>query len=195
MSSWALLGGVLVALSTCGPEPIPTLPPTTSATAKQELGAGDVIEIRVTDQEELSGEYEVGEDGSIRFPWIENVEVAGRTRGEIAEIIEQKLADGWLRQPQVTVRVLDRQNREVSVLGQVGEPGSYPFKERLTLVQAISLAGGMNPLAQAKKVKLIRETADGTKTYEIDVSAILESKRDDLALLPGDIVFVPEAPI
>lgn len=194
MSSWALLGGVLVALSTCGPEPIPVLPPT-SAMAKQELGPGDVIEIRVTDQEELSGEYEVGEDGTIRFPWIENVEVAGRTRGEIAEIIEEKLADGWLRQPQVTVRVLDRQNREVSVLGQVNEPGSYPFKERLTLVQAISLAGGMNPLAQSKKVKLIRETAEGTKTYEIDVGAILESKRGDLPLLPGDIVFVPEAPI
>lgn len=194
MSSWALLGGVLVALATCGPEPIPVLPPT-SGMAKQELGAGDVIEIRVTDQEELSGEYEVGEDGTIRFPWIENVEVAGRTRGEIAEIIEEKLADGWLRQPQVTVRVLDRQNREVSVLGQVNEPGSYPFKERLTLVQAISLAGGMNPLAQTKKVKLIRETAEGTKTYEIDVGAILESKRGDLPLLPGDIVFVPEAPI
>ncbi len=194
MSWGALFGGVLVALATCGPAPTPVLPPP-SSTGVQELGPGDVIEIRVTDQEELSGEYEVGEDGTIRFPWIENVEVEGKTRGEIAELIEQKLADGWLRQPQVTVRVLDRQNREVSVLGQVGEPGSYPFKERLTLVQAISLAGGMNPLAQSRKVKLIRETAEGTKTYEIDVGAILESKRGDLPLEPGDIVFVPEAPI
>jgi protein involved in polysaccharide export with SLBB domain len=195
MSWGSLLGGVLVALATCGPEPVPVLPPSSTATANQELGPGDIIEIRVTDQDELSGEYEVGEDGTIRFPWIENVEVAGRTRGEIAELIEQKLADGWLRQPQVSVRVLDRQNREVSVLGQVNEPGSFAFKERLTLVQAISLAGGMNPLAQTRKVKLIRETADGTKTYEIDVGAILESKRGDLPLEPGDIVFVPEAPI
>jgi protein involved in polysaccharide export with SLBB domain len=194
MSWGALFGGVLVALATCGPKTVPVLP-APSSTANQELGPGDIIAIRVTDQDALSGEYEVGEDGTIRFPWIENVEVAGRTRGEIAELIEQKLADGWLRQPQVTVRVLDRQNREVSVLGQVNEPGSYPFKERLTLVQAISLAGGMNPLAQTKKVKLIRETAQGTKTYEIDVGAILESKRGDLPLQPGDIVFVPEAPI
>jgi protein involved in polysaccharide export with SLBB domain len=195
MSGWGtLLGGVLMGLATCRPEPLPVLPPP-SSTGSQELGPGDTIEIRVTDQEALSGEYEVGEDGFIRFPWIESVEVAGHTRGEIAEIIESKLADGWLRQPQVTVRVLDRQNREVSVLGQVNEPGSYPFKERLTLVQAISLAGGMNPLAQSKKVKLIRETAEGTKTYEIDVGGILESKRADLPLEPGDIVFVPEAPI
>jgi protein involved in polysaccharide export with SLBB domain len=195
MSWGALLGGMLVALATCGPKTVPVLPPSSSGAANQQLGPGDVIEIRVTDQEELSGEYEVGEDGTIRFPWIENVEVAGHTRGEIGEIIEEKLADGWLRQPQVTVRVLDRQNREVSVLGQVNEPGSYSFKERLTLVQAISLAGGTNPLAQTKRVKLIRETAEGTKTYEIDVSAIIESKRVDVPLAPGDIVFVPEAPI
>ncbi len=195
MMAWgALLGGLLMAAVTCQPQPATVLPiPASKGT--QELGPGDVIEIRVTDQEQLSGEYEVGEDGTIRFPWIENVEVAGRTRGELAEIIENKLADGWLRQPQVSVRVLDRQNREVSVLGQVNTPGSYPFKERLTLVQAISLAGGMNPLAQAKRVKLIRETDEGTKTYEIDVRQILESKRADLPLMPGDIVFVPEAPI
>lgn len=186
---------LLVALlGACQPQTLPTLPPTVS-TGKQELGPGDIIEIRVTDQDELTGEYEVGEAGSIRFPWIEDVEVAGRTKAEIAEIIETKLADGWLRQPQVSVRVMTRQNREVSVLGQVNEPGSYPFKERLTLVQAISLAGGLNPLAQAKKVKLIRDS-DGTRqTYEVDVRRILESKREDLPLQPGDVVFVPEAPI
>jgi protein involved in polysaccharide export with SLBB domain len=195
MSWGGLLGGVLVALATCSPQATPALPPPSSGAANQQLGPGDIIEIRVTDQEELSGEYEVGEDGTIRFPWIENVQVAGHTRGEIGEIIEEKLADGWLRQPQVTVRVLDRQNREVSVLGQVNEPGSYAFKERLTLVQAISLAGGTNPLAQTKRVKLIRETAEGTKTYEIDVRAIIDSKRVDVPLAPGDIVFVPEAPI
>lgn len=195
MTSWAgLLGGVLLAAATCRPEPVPVTP-AASTTTSQTLGPGDVVEIRVTDQDALSGEYEVSEEGTIRFPWIEEVEVAGRSRGEIAEIIEQELADGWLRQPQVTVRVITRQNREVSVLGQVNEPGSYPYKERLTLVQAISLAGGMNPLAQAKKVKLIRETDQGTKTYEIDVREILESRRADLPLEPGDIVFVPEAPI
>ncbi len=197
LSTLLRLGAVLLFVvfgGACGPEPLPTLPPTVSA-GKQELGPGDIIEIRVTDQDELTGEYEVGESGSIRFPWIEDVEVAGRSKGEIAEIIETKLADGWLRQPQVSVRVMTRQNREVSVLGQVNEPGSYPFKERLTLVQAISLAGGLNPLAQAKKVKLIRDSDGARQTYEVNVRQILESKREDLPLQPGDVVFVPEAPI
>ncbi|MCX4239531.1 polysaccharide export protein [Paraliomyxa miuraensis] len=196
MLAGRLLGGGLLALATCRPGPaVPVAPAPSVSSANQTLGPGDVIAIRVTDQEELTGEYEVAADGTIRFPWIEQVEVAGRSQGQIAELIEQRLADGWLRQPQVSVRVITRQNREVSVLGQVNEPGSYPFKERLTLVQAISLAGGMNPLAQAKRVKLIRETDQGTKTYEIDVREILESRRADLPLEPGDIVFVPEAPI
>ncbi|MEM9460380.1 MAG: polysaccharide biosynthesis/export family protein [Myxococcota bacterium] len=193
--TWAgLVGGVLLAVATCGPEPVTVVPPP-ALRAKPELGPGDLVEIRVTDQEELSGEYEVSEDGTIRFPWIEDVEVVGQTQGELARSIEAKLADGWLRQPQVSVKVVSRQNREVSVLGQVNAPGSYPFKERLTLVQAISLAGGMNPLAHTKRIKLIRETDGGRQTYEIDVRKILESKREDLPLLPGDVIFVPEAPI
>ncbi len=178
----------------CRPQEVPLLPPAT-VTGSQELGPGDVVEVRVSEQEELSGEYEVSEAGAIRFPWIGDVEVAGHSKDEVAQSIETQLSDGWLRQPQVSVRVIDRQNREVSVLGQVNEPGSYPYKERLTLVQAISQAGGMNPLAQQKRVKLIRDAAGGRQTYVIDVREILESKRADLPLQPGDIVFVPEAPI
>ena len=201
MSGGPRLGlAVLCVLASCGatcggPEPTTVAPTVSSETRSVELGPGDVVEIRVTDQEELTGEYEVDERGTIRFPWIGDVEVAGRTKGEIAETIETQLAHGWLRQPQVFVRVVERQNREVSVLGQVNEPGSYPYKERLTLVQAISLAGGLNPLAQAKKVQLTRETPQGRQTFVIDVRQILESKQADLPLLPGDIVFVPESPI
>ncbi|MEX1369255.1 MAG: polysaccharide biosynthesis/export family protein [Nannocystaceae bacterium] len=191
-----LVFAVLALGATCGPDSGPSGPATVPPqTRSVELGPGDVVDIRVTDQEDLSGEYEVDEDGTIRFPWIGDIEVIGRTKGEIAETIEEQLASGWLRQPQVFVRVVERQNREVSVLGQVNEPGSFAYKERLTLVQAISLAGGLNPLAQAKKVQLTRETAEGRQTYVIDVRQILESKQADMPLLPGDIVFVPESPI
>lgn len=154
-----------------------------------------MLEIRVRQQEDLSGVYQVGDDGTIRFPYIGVVDVRGKLPTTLAEEIEVRLGDGYLRQPQVAVLVQAHQNREVSVLGQVKEPGSYPFKERLTLVQAISLAGGMNPLAQPRRVKLIRETEQGRQTYEIDVGRILESRAEDLPLEPGDIVFVPESPI
>lgn len=196
IASWLVFAfGVWASLAcnrnALGPE---SLPPPASARS-EELGPGDVLSIRVADREELTGPFEVGDDGAIRFPWIGNVPVEGRDPREIAAEIESRLADGWLRNPQVVVNVEARQNREVSVLGQVKEPGSYPFKERLTLVQAISLAGGMNPLAYTRRVKLIRETDAGRQTFEIDITAILDSRRADLPLEPGDIVFVPESPI
>ncbi|MEM6996708.1 MAG: SLBB domain-containing protein, partial [Myxococcota bacterium] len=86
------------------------------------------------------------------------------------------------------------ENREFTVLGQVNEPGSYPYKDGLKLLQAISIAGGMNPLAQQKRVQLTRETDNGRETFEIDVSAIIGG-REDPVLAPGDVVFVPESPI
>lgn len=169
------------------------LPPPKSA-GSGAVGAGDMIEIRVADEEELTGEYQVQEDGKIRFPWIGEVEVKGHSQSEIAKAIETKLADGWLREPQVQVVITERENREVSVLGQVNEPGSYPYKDGLTLLQALSIGGGMNPLAQAKKVQLTRETDKGRETFEIDVTAIIAGG-DDPILAPGDVVFVPESPI
>ena len=189
------LAALVVLFVACARPDNPTSLPPPAATRMQTLGPGDVIEIRVREHEDLSGKYQVGEDGAIKFPWIGSVAITGRTQREITDDIEQRLADGWLRQPQVAVLVAERQNREVSVLGQVKEPGSYPYKERLTLVQAISLAGGMNPIAQPRRVKLIRETDAGRQTFEVDVTRIIDSKASDLTLEPGDIVFVPESPI
>ncbi len=171
-----------------------TLPPAASP-ENRALGPGDMVEVLVGDRKDLSGEYEVGDDYKIRFPWIGEVEVKQKTQAQIAADIEERLKDGWLKQPQVRVRVTDRKNREVSVLGQVNEAGSYPYKPGITLMQAISLAGGMNPLAHKRKVKLIRDTDKGRQTFEVDVTAILDSRTNDLPLEPGDIVFVPESPI
>ena len=185
---------VVLAVIACRPTGTTVdLPPPKSA-GSGGVGAGDLIEISVADEEELTGEYQVQEDGTIRFPWIGQVEVRGKSQGQIAQTIEQKLAEGWLREPQVRVVITERENREFSVLGQVNEPGSYPYKDGLTLLQALSIGGGMNPLAQAKKVQLTRETDNGRETFEIDVTAIIAGGKDPI-LAPGDVVFVPESPI
>lgn len=184
---------LLLLFVACDAAQTPTSLPPAASPENKTLGPGDVIEVRVRDQDDISGPYEVGDDGTVRFPWIGVVEVRGKTGSEIAAKIEEQLAAGWLKQPQVTVRVTERQNREVSVLGQVKEAGSYPYKPGLTIMQAISLAGGMNPLASPRKVKLIRETEKGRQTFEIDVTKILDSRAQDFGLEPGDIVFVPES--
>jgi polysaccharide export outer membrane protein len=193
-AAMAILAGVLVSAgSGCRPGNAPTTLP--AAVQPRGLGPGDELEIRVAHQEQLSGPFQVDDEGKVRFPWLGPLEARGRTTSELAAEIETRLREGYLRDPQVSVRILARQNREVSVLGEVKQPGSYPYKERLTLVQAISLAGGLSPLALVRKVKLIRETDRGRETFEIDVRQILDRGQDDLPLEPGDIVFVPDSPI
>jgi protein involved in polysaccharide export with SLBB domain len=195
MSPAPLRLGVVLLLAACRPTSSALTLPPAATPENRTLGPGDIIEIRVREHDDISGPYEVSDDGKIRFPWIGDVEVRGKTGAAIAEKIELELQSGWLKQPQVTVRVTERQNREVSVLGQVKEAGSLPYKPGMTVMQAISQAGGMNPLAMPRRVKLIRQTDKGRQTFEIDVTAILESRGQDFALEPGDIVFVPESPV
>ncbi len=131
-------------------------------------------------------------NGAIRFPRIGEVEAGDRDPIDVARDIETGLADGWLRDPHVTVAVLERRNPEqVTVLGEVKEAGSYPHDGQLTLMKAISLAGGLTPTAQRRRVKLIRETERGKETVEIDVQAIIAGARD-VPVEPGDIIVVPE---
>lgn len=196
---WLGLGWVAVVLfvggcpKTTGPV---LLAPSATTPKSDDVRAGDKLAIVVRGQEEMSGEYVVSADGSIRFPRIGAVSALDREPGDVAADIETKLADGWLRNPQVSVSLLERQNPEqVTVLGEVKEAGSFPHDGTLTVMQAISLAGGLTTEAQRRKVKLIRETAEGRQTVVIDVQAIVESRAQDLPIEPGDIIMVPESPI
>ena len=187
----------LLALVACTPQ-IPSAPPESArAAANAGLGPGDALDIRVFDEDRFDGEYQVGDDGRIDFPMVGGVEVRGKTKDEVARLLEGKLADGYLKNPQVSVQVKQRGNREVSVLGQVNEAGSIDYRDGLSLVQAISLAGGLSAFAAPTRVKVTRRTGVGeqTVTFEVSLSAIFNGKSEDLVLRPGDIVFVPESRI
>jgi polysaccharide export outer membrane protein len=171
------------------------LPPPASKKS-DAVREGDKLSIVVRGQEDMTGEYSVGDEGSFRFPRIGAVDAAGRKPTDIASEIETRLAEGWLRDPQVTVLVTERQNpEEVTVLGSVKEQGSYAHDGQLTLMRAISLAGGMTPEANRRKVKLTRETDAGRRTVEVDVQAIIDGRIRDIPVAPGDIIVVPESPI
>jgi polysaccharide export outer membrane protein len=179
----------------CRPAPVTTMPAT--AVTRTALGPGDQISIKVFDEERFDREFEIEVDGTIDMPFIGAIAVVGRTPSEAAQEIELKLADGYLNDPHVTVVIKARSNREVSILGQVNEPGSLDWQERLTLVQAVSLAGGLTPFAATRRVKITRQSgSDGqTTTIELSLSKIIDGEAEDITLLPGDIVYVPESPI
>jgi protein involved in polysaccharide export with SLBB domain len=190
-----LLSLVALAMLGCLEPDHSLIPPAQPVEVTSGLTDGDTFEVRVFGEEELGGVYQVQEDGTIVFPLVGRVEVAGKTQYEVGSLLEEALGNGYLRDPHVTVVLIGRENLEVSVLGQVQRPGTFPYVEKLTLVQAISEAGGLNELAHARRVKLTRKGPDGVGTYDVSVKAITEGRAEDILLQPGDIIFVPLAPI
>mgnify|MGYP003592544787 CR=1 FL=1 len=186
---------LLAGLAACNPTVPPAPPDSARVAASSAVGPGDALEIRVFDEDRFGGEYQVGDDGTIDFPMVGSVDVTGKTKDEVARALEQRLADGYLNNPQVSVQVKQRGNREVSVFGQVNEAGSIDYRDGLTVVQAVSLAGGLGAFAAPSRVKVTRRTGDRTVTFEVSLPAIVNGKAQDLVLRPGDIVFVPESRI
>ncbi len=163
------------------------------ARAAAALGPGDVFDVRVYQEKELSGRFRVGPDGAIAFPLVGRVEVEGHTPEEVAELLRAKLADGYLRNPYVTVFVVEYHSKKVVVLGQVRKPGTFPYQEGMTVVQAISMAGGLTERAAPDRT-LVRRKVDGKDLkIAVPVGAINAGEAPNFRLRPGDIVFVPES--
>jgi polysaccharide export outer membrane protein len=168
-----------------------TLPPVT--TTASNLGVGDTFEVSVYGEEDLSGKHRVSEDGSINFPLVGRVEVAGKGAAEIAASIESSLRDRkLLREPHVSVFLLEQTSANVSVVGSVNKPGSYPLTRGMTIVQAISAAGGLTAIASGDNTIVTRKAEGVLKRFLVPVDAITEGRVNDFPLEASDIVFVPE---
>ncbi|MEK7704685.1 MAG: polysaccharide biosynthesis/export family protein, partial [Myxococcota bacterium] len=105
------------------------------------LGPGDVFEVRVFGEQDLTGVHRVGSDGTINFPLVGRVEVAGHTASEVSAILSQRLGD-FVRQPHVSLFVKEFNSQKVYVLGQVNRPGTFPYEDGMNIIQAVTLAGG-----------------------------------------------------
>jgi len=175
-----------------------TLPPEKAtiegnSEASLMLGAGDVIEVKVYREPELDGIYRVNANGALEFPLIGKVTLEGKNADGVASEIRTRLADGFLKEPQVTVFVREYNSKKVHVLGQVTKTGTFPYEPRMTIIQAITNAGGFTKLAATNSVKVTRVTANGEQTYEVPAGDIGKGKAPNFELQPGDIVYVPEA--
>jgi protein involved in polysaccharide export with SLBB domain len=195
LRSRSLFVALWLLLSACFEPDHSLIPPAQPVEITSGLTAGDVFEVRVFGQEHLGGQFQVQEDGTIVVPLLGPIEVTGKTKAEVAQLLEQLFGDGYLRDPHVTVVMTERENLEVIVHGQVQRPGTFQYVEKLTLVQAISEAGGLNELGHSRRIKLTRKGPNGDGTYDVSLKAITEGREPDILLQPGDIIFVPMAPI
>ena len=157
------------------------------------IGIGDVLEITVWKNPELSTTVPVRPDGRISVPLLNDIRAAGMT----PLALRQTLTEGYkeyVTAPGVSVVVKEIHSRKVFVTGEVATPGAYDLQPRTKLMQALALAGGLTPYAK-KKIVVLRDGRDGRtdRRYEIDIGSILSGKRpeDNLLLQPGDTVIVP----
>jgi protein involved in polysaccharide export with SLBB domain len=157
------------------------------------IGVGDVFGLTIMGEDKLPKEFRVAPDGTVDLPYIHRVQVVGLEPQELAELIRKKLVEAdVLRDPSVSIDVREYNSKRVVVLGQVQKPGSFPLTPGFTLIQAISQAGGFNPIANRDRVNLTRRTGSQLRTVVLSVDAITDGSLPDIPLQSGDTIFVTE---
>lgn len=158
------------------------------------LGSGDVIKISVYEYPDLTTEMRVSETGNVSFPLIGEVNLGEKTVAEAERLIAQRLDDGdFIRDPQVTIVVVQFVSQKISVLGLVNKPGKYSLEEASHVIDLLALAGGVSVPAAADFATLVH--SDGNKT-SIDLNALLAGDASQNHVVGnGDVIFVPRAPM
>lgn len=194
--------GLLTALAACSKNTPPPLPTTTSTASQAaatagdvpgalpadasadissyRLGGGDQLRVVIFQQEDLSGEYELDGRGRFAMPLVGELNADGLTVRELERRIAEAYSGDFLVDPQVNAEVLNY--RPFFILGEVQDPGSYPFVNGTTVLNAIALAGGESYRADLDDVRIKR---GGENQPEYSVSLTTE-------VLPGDIIRVTE---
>lgn len=146
------------------------------------LGSGDRVRITVFGQPELTGEYQVDGTGQLAFPLIGQVQAGGLTGPGLEDALVGKLKPNYLKNPSVSVEVLTY--RPFYIVGEVRQPGSYPYVTGMSVINAIALAGGFTYRARESSFYLSRTGANGEKK-RLDASP-------ETPVLPGDVITVRE---
>ena len=145
------------------------------------LGAGDRVRVTVFEQDGLTNTYSVDQSGYLSFPLVGAIPARGHTAQQMEKAIADKLRQGYLRDPDVSVEI-DRY-RPIFVMGEVGAAGQYSYVPGLTVQKAIAIAGGFSPRANQESVDITRDINGKVMTGRVVTSD---------PLLPGDTVYVRE---
>ena len=162
----------------------------------------DQVQVTVFDEPDLSTAQRIDGKGQLRIPLLGNVKISGLTIRDAEEKLEHLFVEGeFLKDPMVTVKIVEYAPREVSVLGAVRSPGIVPFPievNSMDIVDVISKTGGLAGIARGDQVQVTRVNEDGDKTiFRVDVESLITGKgrRPDserVLIYPGDVIYVPD---
>ncbi|PWT85566.1 MAG: sugar transporter [Proteobacteria bacterium] len=166
--------------------------PAANAGSDYIIGPEDVLDINVWKEPDLTRLLPVRPDGKISMPLLNDVQAAGLTTTQLSQSISEKLKK-YLTSPQVTVMVSQINSQRIYVMGEVTRPGAYPLLPGMTILQAISSAGGLTQFANSKKIFLLRTENKTQNKYPFSYKDVLDGRRaeQNLPLKAGDTVVVP----
>lgn len=162
----------------------------TPGSAVYHIGPFDVLEINVFKVPDLSKTVQVSEDGRFSYPLVGDVQASGRTASQIEKDLARQLGDKYLRNPQVSVFVKEYNSQRVTVDGAVKNPGVFPMKGQMGLIQAIALSGGLDQLAEGTVI-IFRQIDGKQAAARFSLNDVRQGKIDNPQLAAGDIVMVP----
>lgn len=168
-----------------------------SSAAAYYIGVDDVLQVNVWKNSDLSVTVPVRPDGKISVPLIGDVQAGGKVPMDVAAEVRKSLTK-YIREPQVTVILTELRSHEfvsrIRVTGAVQSPASLPYRQGMTVLDAVLQAGGLNEFASANSGKLFRKSPEKTNQYSLYLKDILNSGdlETNYELMPGDIISVPE---
>ncbi len=196
-----LLAACLLLLAACatqtGSLQAPKINPQSQAVSAYRIGVDDEIKVSVWQNPGLDVSVPVRPDGRISVPLVGDIDAGGRTPEEVAGEIQEKLKT-YVRDPQVTVIVTALRSHEylsrVRVTGAVRQPISVPYRQGMTVLDAVLAAGGTNEFAASDRTELYRKEGDATRAYAVRLDRILKDGEltTNYPVQPGDVITVPE---
>jgi polysaccharide export outer membrane protein len=157
-----------------------------------KINSGDVLEIMVWKDDELTGEVIVRPDGRITFPLVGSIQASNHTVEHIQSVVEERLAS-YLPDPVITVAVKSLSGNRVYVIGKVNKPGVFPMTQHTDVMQALSMAGGLTAYASRNNIKILRRNESSQIVFKFNYSDVEDGEHleQNRLLLSGDVVVVP----
>ena len=196
---YARLGALLSILSLCAvgcsnPGPVTIANEVQTEASPYRIGASDVLAIEVWENAAISRTVVVRPDGMISLPLLNDVRAAGLTPEQLRAELKTRLQD-YMPNVEVSIIVSAVNSMKVSVVGAVETPGRYPLESRMTVLDALALAGGLKGFAVRKRIVIMRQEGQGRQYLYFNHDNVMadDGTVGNIALQPGDIIFVPLA--
>jgi len=199
--TWSLIGTGLAQFSDVNtsrsslPKPASNSGPGNIVSPQYILRQGDVVQVKVYQEDDLTSISRIGKDGTIAMPLLGSVQVVSNSLEQATVIIHDLLAKDYLVNPQVILNVTEFAKRRFTVLGQVQHPGTYdmPADDSVSLLQAIAAAGGYTRIANAHKVTIQRTVGTENKQIKLDAEPnALKKQEKPFEIFADDVIVVGE---